>query len=451
MTAPTTIRRRTFLTAISAGAAALATTACSGESSDTPEEAAENLETAGDPAQASGEIDVWVLTEDALNPVSQQSLDRFFGTPESKVTANLIAEPNESYRDVLQTIIDTNEHPDILFNWGGGSIRSYVQAGLLEDLTPYLEADPKFRDTFIPSVLEAGQIDGAYYGIPMRTMQPKLMFYNTAVFNDVGVSVPTTWQEFLDAADAIAAAGITPVAVGGADPWTLLMWVEYLTDRIGGEQVFLDIAEGTGQGWAHPAITEMVNTIRDLVDRGVFGSTFASVAYDGSGPLLTDGRAAMLLSGSWEYTNFLNDAPDFLANSLEWGPFPAIEGGEGNPDNVAGNPTNYFSVHSRSPLKEVAINYLKTEMGSDEYVQALLDIGDIPAVANIEPLIEGHEHEEYFNFVYSMAVNAPSFQLSWDQAINRPQAEPMLEAIANVFLGNLDAEGFIQVNEDAAG
>ncbi len=83
-------------------------------------------------------------------------------------------------------------------------------------------------------------------------------------------------------------------------------------------------------------------------------------------------------------------------------------------------------------------------------MQALLDIGDIPAVADIEPLIEGHEHEEYFTSVYNMAANAPSFQLSWDQAIERPQAEPMLEAIENVFLGNIDAEGFMQANEDAA-
>ncbi|WP_165368258.1 ABC transporter substrate-binding protein, partial [Phytoactinopolyspora endophytica] len=293
-----TIGRRTFLAALGAGGAALATSACGGDDDSDPAD----LESEGDPAEASGEIDVWVLNEDALNPVSRESLDRFFDTPDSNVTGNLIDEPNESYRDVLQTIIDTDQRPDVFFNWGGGSIRSYVRAGLVEDLTPYFEEDPEFRDTFLPSVLEAGQIDGAYYGIPMRTMQPKLMFYNTAVFDEVGVDVPTTWQEFLDAAAAFVDAGITPVSVGGADAWTLLMWVEYLTDRIGGEQVFLDIAEGTGEGWRHPAIGEMVTTIQDLVDRGVFGSAFASVTYDDSGPLLEDGRAAMMLSGSWEYT-----------------------------------------------------------------------------------------------------------------------------------------------------
>ncbi|PSK93834.1 carbohydrate ABC transporter substrate-binding protein (CUT1 family) [Haloactinopolyspora alba] len=446
MTAPRTIPRRTFLAALGAGATALATTSCSDDSNGS--QAAADLDSAGDPAQASGELDVWVLQEDAVNPVSRASLDRFFGGTDVK--ANLITEPNESYRDVLQTIIDQDERPDIFFNWGGGSIRSYVRAGLVEDLTPYLEEDSEFKNAFLQSVLQAGQIDGAYYGIPMRTMQPKLMFYNTALFDQVGLEVPTTWQDFLDAVDAFAAEDITPVAVGAADQWPLLMWFEYLTDRLGGAQVFQDIAEGTGEGWAHPAITRTVETIRDLVDRGAFGDAFASVAYDDSGPLLSDGRAAMMLSGSWEYTNFLEDAPGFVTNSLAWGPFPALEDGEGDPENVAGNPTNYFSVHADSPLKEVAINYLKQEMASDTYVQDLLDVGDIPAVANIETLIEGHEHEEYFGFVYAMAANAPNFQLSWDQAIARPQAQPMLEAMENVFLGNLDAEGFVQANEDAA-
>jgi ABC-type glycerol-3-phosphate transport system substrate-binding protein len=445
MTTPRTIRRRTFLAGLgAAGAAALTTSACGGDDAGN--------ETTVDPADASGEIDVWVLHEDALNPVSQESLDRFFGAEDSNVQAELVIEPNDSYRDVIQTIIDSNQRPDVFFNWGGGSIRSYARAGLLEDLTPYLEADPEFKDSFLPAVLDAGQIDGAYYGIPMRTVQPKLMFYNTAVFDDVGIAVPTNWDEFLNAIDAFSNAGITPVALAGADAWTMLMWVEYLTDRLGGEQVFLDIAEGTGEGWRHPAITQMVDTIRDLVDRGAFGTAFASVQYDGGPePMLEDGIAAMHLMGSWAYANHLNDDPDFTRNSLAWGQFPAIEGGEGHPDNIAGNPTNYFSVHSDSPLKEVAIEYLKQEMASDEYVEGLLNIGDIPAVADIESLIEGHEHENYFSFIYNMVANAPSFQLSWDQAIERPLSQPMLEAIENVFLGNLDAEGFIQANEDAAG
>lgn len=430
------LRRRSFLGLVGAGAGAMAlgTAACGG----------------GDPAD-DNEFDVWVLLDENVNRVSQASLDRF--NAGADVTGRLITEPNEGYRDALQIAIDTPQRPDVFFNWGGGSIRSYARAGLLEDLTPYLEDDPQFRSAFLPSVLDAGQIDGSYYGIPMRQMQPKLMFYNTAVFSDTGVEIPTTWQEFLDACDAFMAAGITPVALAGAVSWTELMWMEYLTDRIGGSQVFQDIAAGAGQGWRHPAIARAVDAIRELVDRGVFGTNFPSVQYEagGSETLLEQGQAAMHLMGSWSYTNHLGADPEFAGNQLAWGPFPVIEDGAGDPLAIAGNPTNYFSVAAESPHKQVVIDYLRQEMASEQYVRDLISIGDTPAVADIEPLLGEAEHAEYLRFIYQMVVEAPSFQLSWDQAIERPQAAPMLEALADVFLGNLDAEGFIQVNEDAAG
>jgi ABC-type glycerol-3-phosphate transport system substrate-binding protein len=433
-----TLPRRGFLGLLGAGAGAVmlgGTAACGGDGGG-----------AGD-----GEFDVWVLLDENVNSVSQASLDRF--NQSSEVKGRLVTEPNDGYRDAVQIAIDTAQRPDIFFNWGGGSIRSYARAGLLEDLTPQLAAEPAFKSAFLPSVLDAGQIDGRYYGIPMRQMQPKLMFYNTAVLADVGVAVPTTWQEFLSACDTIRAAGITPVALAGAVSWTELMWIEYLTDRIGGAQVFRDIAAGAGQGWRHPAITEAVNTIAELVDRGVFGTNFPSVQYEAGGAetLLEQGEAAMHLMGSWSYTNHLGAAPEFASQQLAWGPFPSIEGGAGDPRAVAGNPTNYFSVTSASPHKQVAIDYLRQEMASDAYVRGLIGIGDTPAVADIEPLLADTDHADYLSFVYQMVVQAPSFQLSWDQAIERAQASTMLEALAEVFLGNLDAAGFVQANEDAAG
>lgn len=430
--------RRGFLGLVGAGAGAVVLGGAAGCSDDG----------AGD---GDGEFDVWVLQEERVNPVSQASLDRFNAS--SDIKATLVTEPNDGYRDALQIAIDTPQRPDVFFNWGGGSIRSYVRAGLLEDLTPHLDADPAFKNAFLTSVLDAGKIDDRYYGIPMRTMQPKLMFYNTAVLDDVGVSIPTTWQEFLAVCDAIAGAGITPVALAGAVSWTELMWIEYLTDRIGGPQVFRDIAAGTGQGWRHPAITEAVNLIRDLVERGAFGTNYASVQYEAGGAetLLEQGQAAIHLMGSWAYTNHLGEAPEFAANELAWGPFPVIEGGAGDPDNLAGNPTNYFSVSAESPHKEAAIEYLRQEMASDAYVQDLIGIGDVPAVADIEPFLAETENSAYITDIYDMVLRAPSFQLSWDQAIERALAAPMLEALAEVFLGNLDAEGFVQANEDATG
>lgn len=433
MSTPIHLPRRRFLGMLGAGAGVtlLGTSACSGSGSD-----------------RSG-IEVWALEDENVNPVTQASLDRF--NAGSDVKASLVTEPNDGYRDAVHISIDTPQRPDVFFNWGGGSIRTYARANMLVDLTSHLNDDPAFKDSFLPSVLDAGMIDDKYYGIPMRTMQPKHMFYNMDVLADAGLEPPTTWDGFLDTCDRLSGNGITPMALAGATNWTMLMWIEYLTDRLGGSQVFTDIADGVDGAWRHPAITEAVNTIIDLVDRGVFGTNFASVSWDGGAvqALVSEGKAAMHLMGSWEYTEQLGLAPDFARNSLGWGAFPAIEHGAGDPLAVAGNPTNYFSITQESDHVDEAIEYLKT-MATDEYVDELIGIGDVPAVANIEERLKAAEHAEYAQFVYQTVVDAPSFQLSWDQALETSLGEPMLIALEQVFLGELDADGFIQANEDAA-
>ena len=59
--------------------------------------------------------------------------------------------PGADYQTKLQTIINTNQAPDVFFNWGGGSIRTYARQGILEDLTPHLSSDAAFKNAFLTS------------------------------------------------------------------------------------------------------------------------------------------------------------------------------------------------------------------------------------------------------------------------------------------------------------
>src|SRR5690606_12860974 len=110
-----------------------------------------------------------------------------------------------------------------------------------------------------------------------------------------------------------------------------------------------------------PAVLEAAEMVRDLVDRGAFGDAYASVKYTegGASTLLSEGRAAMHLMGSWEYSTHLDQAREFAENDLGYVEFPAIPGGTGDPANVVGNPTNYFSVTAESEHVEAALEFLK--------------------------------------------------------------------------------------------
>ncbi len=284
------------------------------------------------------------------NRVQQAAVDRF--NAGDAADAKLSTFINDAYQQKLGVAMGSEQRPDVFFNWGGGSIREYVRGDLLVDLTPTLDADAAFKGRFLPAVLEAGKIGAQYYGVPLRGMQPIILYYNKEVLGRVGAQPPTTWAETLTLVDRLKAESITPFALAGTQPWTLLMWIEYLADRIGGPAVFQRIADGDKTGWSDPAMIKALNEITALVDRGGFGTNWASVNYEagGAGTIFAQGKAAMHLMGSWEYTNQVDQQPEFAQkNGLGWTTFPVYEGGAGDPKAIVGNPTNYFSITNRRP------------------------------------------------------------------------------------------------------
>ncbi|MFC4854588.1 ABC transporter substrate-binding protein [Actinophytocola glycyrrhizae] len=435
---PQRLPRRSFLGLLGAGvgASVLGTSACGTDATSG----------GGD----GGTFQVWVLQEESQNVAHEGAVDRFNENSEAK--AKILATPNDGYTDKLHVSMGSANKPDVFYNWGGGSIRTYARDGLLVDLTPHFEKDSAWKDSFLPSVLEAGTIDGKYYGVPARGMQPVILFYNKKVFAEHDVRPPETWSQLMAAVDRFKSNGVIPIALAGGDPWTELMWAEYLVDRIGGYEVFQKIAEGGENAWGDPAITKSIDMIRRLVDRGGFGDSFASVRWDGAGAsnLIAQGQAAMHLMGSWEYTNQVNDQPEYAKTDQGFTSFPIVEDGVGDPKAIVGNPTNYFSISEDSEHADAAIEFLKQEMASDAYVEKWLEAGDVPAVTGLEDKMDKAADPAFARMVYDMVIEAPTFQLSWDQAIERAQAQPMLDALSKVFLGQLDAAGFVKANEDAA-
>ena len=74
---------------------------------------------------------------------------------------------------------------------------------LVEDVTGEIDA---YRDQFAAGPLDSMSIDGKYFGIPQDT-GPLVYFYNKAAFEELGLTVPTTSDEFIETAKAAAAKG----------------------------------------------------------------------------------------------------------------------------------------------------------------------------------------------------------------------------------------------------
>ncbi|MDQ4137641.1 MAG: extracellular solute-binding protein, partial [Actinomycetota bacterium] len=218
---------------------------------------------------------LWRLQDNAEGPLKDAAA-RFNETSEvGKVEYSGVAQ--DQYYERLRTAMNSNQRPGMFFNHGSGSIAEFVEADLLVDLQEAFDANPELAEAFLPSMLETVEIDGGTYGVPIGGTQPVVLFYNKAVFEEVGVEPPTTWDEMLELIDTFKAEGIVPFSQPATQAWTLLMWWEYILDRVGGPEVFEKIAAGEwDEGWGDPAMLETTERIEDLVKRGAFGDNYAS-------------------------------------------------------------------------------------------------------------------------------------------------------------------------------
>ena len=392
--------------------------------------------------EGSSEASAWVLTGGGW-PVIEQSFQTWNDANADKSIA-VEAFANDAYKEKIRTSVGSGQAPTLIMNWTGGTLADYVENDRVVDVTAETE---DLVSRVIPSVAQNGVVNGKAYAVPMNDVQPVMLYNNQAVFDQVGAEVPTTWQELLDVIPKFRDAGIAPISIAGQSVWPELMWLQYLTDRIGGPEVFEAILEGKPNAWSDPAVEEALTKIQELIDAGAFVDGFASVTADQGADfaLVHTGRAAMILQGSWGYATFKTDAPEFFETSLGFSEFPSIEGGTGDPKNIVGNPANFWSVSaSASPeAQQTATSYLNDWVYNDDVVTSMLAAGSVPPITGLEDKIAASADAKYLDFAYNLVGDAPHFQLSWDQALAPQQATELLTNLSKIFLKQTTPEQFV--------
>jgi raffinose/stachyose/melibiose transport system substrate-binding protein len=373
-----------------------------------------------------------------------QNLTSSFNSAHSNIHAVVDFFDNDAFKQKLQVAMGAHTPPDIFFGWGGGVLESYINANDVYDITSAVNGNATWKNRYLPAVLSGVTFNGKLYGVPNSGMQPVFFFYNKTVFQQYNLNPPQTWSELLQAITTLKQHGITPIALGGKDQWPYLMYEEYLVDRFGGPDAFNAVLANQADSWAQDAFVKANTAIQQLVDLGAFGSSFASVSADSNqdAALLYTGKAAMMLQGNWNFSAIQTNSPQFLQSGLGWFPFPAVEGGQGDPTNIAGNPCNYYSIAQTSKSPQDCLAYLQDAVLSTDNVQKLIALGDIPAVQGIESQLASASNGEWLQFNYQLVQNAPHFQLSWDQALLPTPAQSLLTNLTQLFLKQITPQQF---------
>ncbi|SEI14601.1 MULTISPECIES: extracellular solute-binding protein [unclassified Leifsonia] len=371
--------------------------------------------------------------------------------PDQKIDSQFFA--NDAYKEKIRSAVGSGNAPALIYSWAGGTLADYVKNKNVVDIT---EQSKDLTSRLIPSVAANGVIGGKTYAVPNNSMQSVVLWYNKGLFKQEGVEPPKTWDDLMKLVDTFNGKGIAPFSMAGASKWPELMWLEYLADRIGGPEAFKAVLDGKKNAWSNPAFKQSLEKIQQLVKANGFIKGYESITADANADIAAfyTGKAAMILQGSWVYPNFKNNAKDFFAaGNVGYVTFPAVSGGKGDPANIVGNPANFWSVSSSSSAdaQKSAESYLNKAVLDDTYVDTLLKGGAVPPITGIESKIAKLDDADYLGWVYKRAVDAPSFQLSWDQALPAAQGQALLTNLDQVFLGQMTPQGFVDAMNTTLG
>ncbi len=346
----------------------------------------------------------------------------------------------EAYRAKFLTGLASSQPPALVISWGGGPLQEYVKAGVVQ---PFADpgvndaGNPSWKGDFLPVTLKSVTFNGKVYGMPFEGTQPVFFEYNKSLFKKYGLSVPSTWTELLSDVKTFNSHSVIPIALGNADNWEGLMYLEYLTDRIGGPQAFLNVEAGDKGAWSEPAIQKALADIQTLVNDKAFNVGYDSVSWTTGAPsaLLYSGKAAMQLMGVWDVsTIYSNDASFVKSGGLGIAPFPTVTGGTGNAGDLEGN-TSVYSIlasHLTKAQRYVAEQFM-TYFDTKGYAQHLIGTATVPTIAGVSSQLKASTLGNYLQPVYESVQKAPFFQYSWDQDLGPTIAIPMLDNLSKVF------------------
>lgn len=278
--------------------------------------------------------------------VWQSTVDEFKkANPDVDVKVSFIEE--EAYKVQLPGWLST-QAPDII-NWHNGErMAFYASRGLLEDLSEDWKKNG--WDSTYASTKEASSWQGKQYSAP-TVYYSWGMFYRKDLFKKVGIaSEPKTWDEFLEACKKLKAAGIAPVAVGGRDAWTLAGWFDYLDLRINGNAFHQQLMAGD-IAYTDPRVKKVYTTWKSLIDNKVFIDNALSYDLDGAQPFLFQGKAAMMLMGTFIAKGF----PAKLAPEMGYFQFPIIDA---NVPTAEEGPTESIHIPAKARNKADAHRFI---------------------------------------------------------------------------------------------
>ncbi|MRG61241.1 extracellular solute-binding protein [Agromyces sp. CFH 90414] len=339
---------------------------------------------AGDPAdldaalEKGGELTYWSWTPSAEAQVAA------FEEAYPNVDVELVnaGTNTEEYTKLQNAIKAGSGAPDVV-QIEYYALPQFAMSDSLVDLSQY--GLDELEDDYSASTWGAVNVDGKLVGLPQDS-GPMALFYNQTVFDQFGIAVPETWDQYVEAARQLQAADPTKFITadtGDAGFTTSMIWqAGGRPFSIDGTDVAIDLADEGVQKWT--------GVWDQLISEGLLSDTpgWSDEWYQGLG----DGSIATLVIGAWMPGVLESSVPDG-AGHWRVAPMPTYDGTPVAAENGGGGQ----SVTSQSKNPALAAAFLRWLNNDPASIDVFLESGGFPATtAELDdPEFVGAE-SEYF-------------------------------------------------------
>ncbi|GGA66764.1 ABC transporter substrate-binding protein [Ornithinibacillus halotolerans] len=362
---------------------------------------------------------------------------------------NVIEYAGPNVNEEMRSRWVSNDPPDVVYIDGAGSSETQmVEDGQLMDLTDWLseielEGGDKLADSFI---VKPANYDGKIYSLPL-VFDTWGTWYDKALFDANGYTVPTNFDEFMDSmAEIKAGEGIDPFVTTGQHPYYFLRGMLYPAfAAAGGEELLADVITGKEGAWSSDQVLEIMKRVEKMVDEGMFDSGLGALNHTQSQMNFLLHQNAFIPVGFWLPNEMKNDIPD----GFEFGFIPS-------PMNAADE--KYAIVPDLRPLAiaqeadnpdaaKAFVEFVFTrEYASSfsEHTGAIMNLNGVDLTQNEN--VPGYLTEA------NAMINDPDVVQIYEKPhpMSADLETPIGNALISLMLGNMTAEEFVEEAEKAA-
>jgi glucose/mannose transport system substrate-binding protein len=275
---------------------------------------------------ASGEVEVfswWTGAGEA--PALAATIEAFEALyPDiSIVNATVAGGSGVNFKAVLVSRMLGGDPPDTFQVHAGQELNAlWVAAGRMEPLNDMYEENG-WMDQYPQGLLDLiSDAEGNIYSVPVNIHRSNMMWYVPANLEEWGVTVPASWDEFVnETCPSLLARDIIPISIG--QNWTQAhLWESVALGELGVE-AYNGLWDGT-TSWTSDAVVGTFDRLGQLMDCA--NQDMNALTHQDALQMVQDGRAAINIMGDWSVSYYAVSQGLEPGVGFAWAPSPGTDG-----------------------------------------------------------------------------------------------------------------------------